>query len=158
MMNVLKKTIAALAVAVFAMAFFAGTAAGASYGRLSYNSEATEILKTYNPVPGYRYFVIGYSGEPDGILGVADGFTFESIFWKEISIESHRGRSALLAFQMAMRTCGEKALAYDITDRTGRKIGLWFADKYYPSVEVLDGDVLRVSVPARTRNLRSEEF
>ncbi len=97
-----------------------------SYGRLMINDEVRAHFESFN-VGGYVYYISGTDVEPRAIVGVDKNEPFDQGLWKQRSFTRDTLEESVRNMQVKASSVGLRLYGFDITDSTGKKVGIWYS-------------------------------
>jgi len=137
-----------------ALLLAAGCAAG-SYGSLQRSPAATGSFRAFEVLPGHRYYTTGSRNVPDAILAIAEPYTMKATTWREEQ-DLTPERLKILVFGIDEQGQGltDFPTGMDVIGPGGERIGIWYSDLYFTTVELLEGNEVIVHSPAKIRAAR----
>jgi hypothetical protein len=138
--------------AVAAALFLAAGCAAGSYGSLRRSPEATRSFQAAEVLPGHRYYTTGSRNVPDAILAVADPYTMKAETWREErDITPEQLKILVFGIDEQGQGLTDFPVGMDVLGPGGEKIGVWYSDLYFTTVELLEDNQVMVHSPAKIR-------
>ena len=99
-----------------------------NYGRLVRDAEANKIFKSYQILPGHRYYYSGPEGRPDAIMGIHPDYTLETTQWTEMALTEEKLKKLIdwINFHHRSNT-RHYPDGFLILDHDGRQVGIWYS-------------------------------
>lgn len=99
-----------------------------NFGRLVRDAEANKLFKTYQILPGHRYYYSGPDGRPDAIMGIHPDYTLETTQWTEIDLTKDKLKKLIdwINFHHRSNT-RHYPDGFLILDHDGRQVGIWYS-------------------------------
>lgn len=139
------------ALIVAALLLAAGCAAG-SYGSLQRSPEATSSFRAAEILSGHHYYTTGGWGVPDAILAIAEPYTMKTETWREEQdITPEQLKIHVFRIDEQGQGLTDFPTGMDVVGPGGEKIGIWYSDLYFTTVELLEGNEVIVHSPAKIR-------
>ena len=126
-------------------------------GRIEPSREVRESIQSLEPMPGMSYYGIGQRSSPRAILGVSGDFELQSSLWWKFDLAGTHGKVIKRSFADVARICATNPQGYTIVDGSGKKVGVWYTDRYDPSITLRDDGTMTVIIPAN-QYWSGEEF
>ena len=120
-----------------------------NYGRLVRDYEANKIFKSYQILPGNRYYYIGPEGRPDAIMGIHPDYTLETTQWTEINLTEGKLKKLIdwINFHHRNNTRYYPD-GFLILDHSGRQVGIWYSIWDWTAVLVEADKRVKIFPPA----------
>jgi hypothetical protein len=119
----------------------------ANYGRLKLDPELARTFAQGEALPGYVYYYAGRMGMPNVIIGVKEGFTFTSRFWRTVDVKAGELRTLS---QRMFPYANETERAYYVMAPDGTSAVIWYS--LYPAegpvVKFGEGNTVQVFQPS----------
>lgn len=120
-----------------------------NYGRLVRDAETNKIFKSYQILPGHRYYYSGPEGRPDAIMGIHPEYTLETTQWMEMDITEARLKKLVdwINFHQRNNTRYYPD-GFLILGQDGRQVGIWYSIWDWTAVLVGADKRVKVFPPA----------
>ncbi|MHC4103784.1 MAG: hypothetical protein ACYSR9_02500, partial [Planctomycetota bacterium] len=121
-----------------------------NYGRLVRDYEANKIFKSYQILPGYRYYYIGPEGRPDAIMGIHPDYALETTQWTETDLIEDKLKKLVdwINFHNSNNTRYYPD-GFLILDHDGRQVGIWYSIWDWTTVIVEENKRIMVYPPLK---------
>jgi len=114
-------------------------------------------MQSLTPMPGITYYGIGQRSSPRAVLGVSGDLELQSSLWWKFDLAGTHGKVIKRSFADVARICATNPQGYTIVDESGKKVGVWYSDRYYPTITLRDNRTVTVIIPAN-QYWSGEEF
>ena len=99
-----------------------------NYGRLVRDAEVNKIFKSYQILPGHRYYFSGPDGRPDAIMGIHPNYTLETTQWTEMDLTEEKLKKLIDWINFHHRdNTRHYPDGFLIQDHDGRRVGIWYS-------------------------------
>jgi len=97
-----------------------------SYGRLMINDEVRAHFESFD-AGGYVYYTSGTDLYPRAIIGIDRNEFFDQGLWTQRSFTAETLEASVRNMQEKASSVGLRLYGFDITDSTGKKVGIWYS-------------------------------
>jgi hypothetical protein len=104
-----------------------------NYGRLKHNDEVTRAFQTYQVESNYKYYYYGRTNMPYAIVGIDSDYHMQSRVWREVDRDTEQFKKMIYWVWDDVYTPFYLSGA-DITDPSGKKVGVWYSGIWYAAV------------------------
>jgi hypothetical protein len=134
---------------------FTRCGSGLPPGRL-HRRGPTESFESYQVLPDHRYYTTGARNLPDAILAVDGRCTLQGTLWREE--EMTEKRLMYLVYQLQQSGVGliDFPVGMAVLGPEGEKIGYWYSDLTFTTVEMPGPGEVLVHSPAKIRAARTD--
>lgn len=145
------------AAAAFLLAgFIGGCSAGGPYGELRRDPAAAKSFEFHQVLPGHRYYTTGAQNLPDAILAVDGKYTLQGTLWREEEMTEKRLRYLVYQLQQSGVGLIDFPVGMAVLGPEGEKIGYWYSDLTFTTVEMPGPGKVLVHSPAKIRAGRTD--
>jgi hypothetical protein len=121
-----------------------------NYGSLVRDYKANKIFKSYQILPGHRYYYSGPEGRPDAIMGIHPDYTLETTQWTEIDLTEDRLKKLIVWINFHHRNNTRYYPdGFLILDHDGRQVGIWYSIWDWTTVIVEENKRITVYPPLK---------
>lgn len=120
-----------------------------NYGNIRWNSETTQIFRTYTVLPDHNYYYSGGDARPNAIMGIHQRYTLVSDLWKKVDLNSDQLKEWVnnMVGRDLFKTSPD---GYVISDAEGNRIGVWYSMWDWTTVKLESGNRVFITTPNTT--------
>jgi hypothetical protein len=126
----------------------AATLAG-NYGRISPSREVARAFEGYRVNHELRYYISGPDRNPNAFMGLERNYRLDpAALWREVPMTEARMKEIVEGMQAKASQLQMTLHGFELTDRTGRPIGVWYSIlKGRTFLMINDDGTVRIDTP-----------